>query len=75
MSSYEWVSRKDIQQGLDGHVLLMTCRYFSIKILGQFTYPLPYDADPALLKNALEEIAPVGEVRVLSHGSFWNNQP
>ncbi len=47
--------------------------YFSILVLGKFTDPIPYDADPAYLQHALEAIPNVGKVSVstpANTGSF-----
>ena len=38
--------------------------YFSIKAFGFFTFPIPYDADPGLVKYAFESIYTVGNVNV-----------
>lgn len=38
--------------------------YFSILVLGKFTEPIPFDADPGLLKLILESVPNVGSVKV-----------
>ena len=38
--------------------------FFTLHVLGHATFPIPFDADPALLKGALEELPNVGTVDV-----------
>lgn len=47
--------------------------YFAIYIFGQYTEPIPFDADPTYLKNTLEDIANVGNVFVEMTALSENN--
>jgi hypothetical protein len=51
-----------------GETLVLECQasggYFAMKVLGHDTFPIPHDADPGLMKRALEGIPTVGSVEV-----------
>ena len=47
--------------------------YFSISLLGSYTQPIPYDADPAYLQQALQALRGVGKVHVVCETE--NNVP
>lgn len=58
-----------IALSLQPETFILQCKavagYFSIKVLGSYTFPLPYDADPGLLQYALESLgSTVGRVLV-----------
>lgn len=54
--------------GATNEFFLLQCAadagFFTIHLLGHATFPLPFDADPSLVKGALEELPNVGTVHV-----------
>lgn len=59
-------------------VLTLQCQaddgYFAILVRGSYTEPIPYDADPALLKYIIERVHAAGRVTIkMPRGA--NNQP
>lgn len=57
-----------LSQDDTGETLVLECQasggYFAIKVLGYDTFPLPYDADPGLVKRVFESIPTVGLVDI-----------
>eukprot|EP01038_Epipyxis_sp_PR26KG_P012023 gene12023-16094_t len=54
---------------------LATEGYFSLLVLGQYTEPIPYDADPGLLKQIIESIYLAGTVNVEIKSNNKENLP
>jgi hypothetical protein len=46
--------------------------YFSLLVMGHYTEPVPFDADPGYMKKALENLPNVGKVKIVISSSSFN---